>query len=287
MPELNTGWREEFDVYLKEQLTGKNTLTQPLLDAIEYSLCSGGKRIRPMLLLSFYSLSKNDYQNVFPFAAALEMIHASSLIHDDMPCMDNDALRRGKPTLQCAKGESTAMIAGDALLNLAYETMLNAASDTSSLLAMQTVAASAGVLGVQGGQYLDTEVQEKTADVIFETYRLKTARLIEAACVAGVQLAGGTEKEVSAASVYGLNLGIAFQIQDDILDVIGDAKTMGKEPGNDQKCNKTTYLSLYGMEQSEQEVVRLLNEAKDALSIFGKDAESLALFAENLVKRKM
>lgn len=287
MAELNADWRGKLDVYLKELMAGKNSLIQPLFDAIEYSLCGEGKRIRPMLLLSFYSLRNVDYESALPFAAALEMIHASSLIHDDMPCMDDDTLRRGKPTLHCAKGESTAMIAGDALLNLAYETMLNAATDPSSLSAMRTIAASAGVYGVQGGQYLDTEVQNKTADVIFETYRLKTARLIEAACVAGVQLAGGTEKEVTAASVYGLNLGIAFQIQDDILDVVGDAKTMGKEPGNDQKCNKTTYLSLYGMEKAEQEVLRLLNEAKEAVAIFGEEANMLVSFADKLVKRKM
>lgn len=286
MLELNSSWRDEFDSYLENLTSGSNDAVQPLLDAIRYSLCSGGKRIRPMLLLSFYAMFKGDYKGAFPFAAALEMIHASSLIHDDMPCMDNDSLRRGQPTLHCAKGESVAMVAGDALLNLAYETMLNASIASDALVAMRTIAASAGVRGVQGGQYLDTELVKKTPEIILQTYLLKTARLIEAACLAGAQLGGASEDEACAAAEYGRKIGIAFQIQDDILDVIGDAKLMGKEPGNDEKCQKTTYVSFFGMEKAEKEVLRLLSEAKEALNIYGQSAESLICFADALVKRK-
>ena len=286
MPELNSNWRAEFDDYLESLVSGNGNAVQPLWDALRYSLCDGGKRIRPMLLLSFFSLFNPNYQSAFPYAAALEMIHASSLIHDDMPCMDNDTLRRGKPTLHCAMGESMAMIAGDALLNLAYETMLNSATDMNTIAAMQTIASSAGVLGVQGGQYLDTEVSDKTAEIVDETYRLKTARLIEGACKAGAQLGGATPEQADLAALYGRNLGIAFQIQDDILDVIGDVSVMGKEPGNDEKCQKTTYLSLNGMEKSENDVLVLLSEAKSALSVFSKNAESLVRFADSLIRRK-
>lgn len=287
MPVLSNNWRSEFECYLEDLATTKDVLVRPLFDAIKYSLCSGGKRIRPMLLLSFYSLYDEDYRKAFPFAAALEMIHASSLIHDDMPCMDDDALRRGRPTLHCTKGESMAMIAGDALLNLAYETMMNAAKDLKMLTAMRTIARSAGALGVQGGQYLDTEVSEKTIEVVVATYELKTACLIEGACLAGVQLAGASNAEEKAASEYGKKLGVAFQIQDDILDVVGQVELTGKMTGNDEKCQKTTYLSLYGMEKAEADVAQLLADANDALRIFGKDAEPLIHFTEALVGRKM
>lgn len=279
-------WLAEFEQFLELQVQGNNELNQPLFDAIRYSLCSGGKRIRPMLLLAFYAMSGRDHHDAFPFAAAIEMIHASSLIHDDMPCMDDDALRRGRPTLHCAMGESVAMVAGDALLNLAYETMLGAARDAAALCAMRTIARAAGVFGVQGGQYLDTEVADKDEAVVLYTYEKKTAALIEAACLSGVQLADGTAEEERAASEYGKKLGIAFQIQDDILDVVGDVELTGKMTGNDAKCQKTTYLSIHGMEASQKEILRLLSDAKTALSVFGEKAEALLAFADSLIARK-
>lgn len=287
MVQLNNEWRSEFDDYLKNVITTHQSTVKPLLNAIEYSLCDGGKRLRPRLLLEFYLLLSENYKKAFPFAAALEMIHASSLIHDDMPCMDDDSLRRGKPTLHCAKGESVAMVAGDALLNLAYETMLNSSFAETAIEAMRTIASSAGANGVQGGQYLDTEILTKDAELVLTTYTLKTARLIEAACLAGIQVAGGSAEEERAASEFGLKLGIAFQIQDDILDVVGDVNLTGKMTGNDEKCQKTTYLSLFGMETSKSVVLQLLEEAKNALSIFGERAKSLLALADELVSRKM
>ncbi len=287
MTQLSNDWRGEFDTYLKSLTNAPRKGVKPLFEAIEYSLCDGGKRLRPWLLLEFYSLLGDNYRTAFPFAAALEMIHASSLIHDDMPCMDDDTLRRGKPTLHCAKGESVAMVAGDALLNLAYETMLSNSTSLSFVKPMQTIAASAGALGVQGGQYLDTEILTKDAELVLTTYTLKTARLIEAACLAGIQLAGGTTEEEKAASNFGLNLGVAFQIQDDILDVVGDVNLTGKMTGNDEKCQKTTYLSLFGMEASKEKVLELIDDAKKALAVFGEKAEHLRTFADELVSRKM
>lgn len=282
----NENFLTEINTFLEQQVRGVGDSCQPLFDAIRYSLCDGGKRIRPLLFLTFYSFKKEDWRVAVPFASAIEMIHTASLIHDDMPCMDNDDLRRGKATLHCAMGESVAMVAGDALLNLAYETMLQAASDENALKAVQTIARSAGVYGVQGGQYLDTEVSSKDDALIFDTYQRKTAALIEASCVAAVQLAGGTAEEERAAQIYGKNIGLAFQIQDDLLDVFGNADVMGKATGNDEKCKKTTYLTLHGADAAKEKVCTLLKEAKDALDVFGLQSEILRVFADELSKRE-
>lgn len=263
-----------------------------IIEAVKYSTFSGGKRLRPALMMEFCRICGGDMEAVLPFACALEMIHTYSLIHDDLPCMDNDDFRRGKPTNHKVYGEAIAVLAGDALLNLAFETVLN--PNNLNLLPAETVLSisyelsrAAGVDGMIGGQVLDMEAEEKPIpiDALKTLQSLKTGALIEAAAKIGCMLSGAEKPLLDAANDYAKCIGLAFQIQDDILDVEGDAEVLGKPTGSDAACGKTTYPSLLGLEACKEMVSNLTNQAIEALSLF-EDKDFLVELACSLAVRK-
>lgn len=240
-----------------------------IFEAMEYGVTAGGKRLRPILMNETFQLFGGKGDVIEPFMAAIEMIHTYSLIHDDLPAMDNDSLRRGKPTVHVAFGEAMGVLAGDALLNYAFETALNAYdadTDVKSVTeAMRILARNAGVFGMIGGQVVDVEAEKKqlevTEDMLHFIYDLKTGALIEASMMIGAVLAGATEAQVQTIEGIAKNIGLAFQIQDDILDIEGDEATLGKPIGSDIRNEKTTYVTFAGMEKSKEEVKRLTDEA--------------------------
>ncbi len=262
-------------------------------DAMNYSLSNGGKRIRPILVLEFCRLCGGNIDDAMNFACAIEMIHTYSLIHDDLPCMDNDDFRRGKPSCHKAYGEEYALLAGDGLLTLAFETALldgNGVLPENKIRAVRTLASLAGIGGMVGGQVLDLQA-EKTApdyDKIKTIDSLKTGALIKAAVLLGCFAANVTdEAKLAAAQKYAECIGFAFQIVDDILDVTSDTETLGKPVGSDIKNEKVTYVSLLGIEASKQTVEQLTNEALEALKAFdGEKSEFLKNFAISLADRK-
>ena len=262
-----------------------------LYDAMNYSLLAGGKRIRPVLVLETCHLCGGDLDQVLPFAGAIEMIHTYSLIHDDLPCMDDDDLRRGRPTNHKVYGEATAVLAGDGLLTAAFEWML----DPSVTLPPQRVLEAAGVLaraagaqGMVGGQVLDMAGEGHAMGLteVEELQRLKTGALIRAAAEMGCVLAGGSPDQRKAVCRYAERIGLAFQIQDDILDVVGDETILGKSVGSDAKSEKNTFVTLKGLEECRRLVDQLTEEAVEALSIFGAEGSSLCWLARSLASRE-
>ena len=294
--------KQEIDLYidiiekdLEKILDFKDSFQNTIHESMKYSIFAGGKRIRPILALKTYELvSKNTYENALPFASAIEMIHTYSLVHDDLPPMDDDDFRRGKPTNHKVYGEPMAILAGDALLNLAYETMINSISKDSeniheSIDAIKEIAKASGVSGMIGGQVVDIESDEKviSEEQLNFIHNKKTSALIEASIVSGGLLAGASEKEIQALSDYGKAIGLCFQIRDDILDEIGDNEKLGKSVGSDESNNKLTYLTLYGLDKSIEKTHDLYKEAVDALGIFEKeDVLFFEKFAEYLVYRE-
>ena len=264
---------------------------QVLFDAMRYSVGAGGKRIRPVLLLEFNRICGGKIEDALPFACAMEMIHTYSLIHDDLPCMDDDDMRRGKPSCHKAFGEANALLAGDALLNLAFETMLSSDSGVNPELKIKAAAAIgrfSGAQGMIGGQVIDlqNEGKEISEELLLTLYRDKTGGLLRAAATAGVILAGGSEQMINAADVFAEKIGLAFQIIDDILDCIGDEKLLGKPIGSDDKNNKTTFVSFHGIEGAKQEAVKLTKDAVSVLSVFN-DTTFLTQLSDYLCTRKM
>jgi geranylgeranyl diphosphate synthase type II len=260
-----------------------------LYDAMNYSLLAGGKRLRPILTLETCRMCGGDPAAALPFACALEMIHTYSLIHDDLPCMDDDDLRRGKPTNHKVYGEATAVLAGDGLLTAAFETALagrDRVAPDRALAALECMANAAGAAGMVGGQALDMagEGRALTLSDVEELQRLKTGALISAAAQMGCILAGGSEDRRRAVRSYAEKLGLAFQVQDDILDVTGDEKALGKSVGSDAKAGKATFVTLKGVEECRRMVEQLTEEATEALSIFD-DPEFLTQLALHLVGR--
>ena len=244
-----------------------------LYDAMNYSLLAGGKRIRPILTLECCRLCGGTDVHALSLACAVEMVHTYSLIHDDLPCMDNDELRRGKPTNHMVYGEATAVLAGDGLLTTAFETALGAGAYLPAervLEALEVLAAAAGPAGMVGGQALDMagEGRALTLTDVEELQKLKTGALITAAAELGVIAAGGKETERDAVRTYAQKLGLAFQIRDDILDVTGDENSLGKPIGSDAMAEKTTFVTLKGLEECARLVERLTNEAIEALAGF-------------------
>ena len=257
--------------------------------AMGYSLLNGGKRIRPVLLLEFYKLCGGEGDGALNFAEAIEMIHTYSLIHDDLPCMDNDDMRRGKPSCHKAFGEDTALLAGDALLTLAF----SAASKTESippervLRAISVLADNAGIDGMVGGQVMDLEL-EKTgavAEELREMYLKKTSCLLKAAAVCGCVLAGADEECIKYSAEYADSLGLAFQIIDDILDCTADEKTLGKPIGSDEKNGKTTFVTLYGIDGARKRAKELSQNAENLLDNFKGDSTSLKELTKYLLNR--
>ncbi|MGN8895770.1 polyprenyl synthetase family protein [Flavonifractor sp. HCP28S3_F3] len=262
-----------------------------LYDAMRYSLLAGGKRIRPVFLLETCRICGGDPEAALPFAGAIEMIHTYSLIHDDLPCMDDDDLRRGRPTNHKVYGEATAVLAGDALLTAAFEFMLDPAVSLPPervLDAAGVLARAAGGQGMVGGQILDMAGEGHSLGLheVEELQKLKTGALIAAATEIGCALAGGTAEQRQAVRRYAERLGLAFQIQDDILDVVGDEATLGKPVGSDAKSEKNTFVTLKGLEECRELVVKLTQDAVGALSCFGAEGDGLCQLAESLVNRE-
>ncbi len=274
-----------------EKLAGRESSgLDVMLEAMAYSLKNGGKRIRPMLALEFCRACGGDYMNAIPFALGAEMIHTYSLIHDDLPCLDNDDMRRGKPSSHKAFGEATALLAGDALLTYAFETVLSAPDVSADKKARAgfELAKAAGCSGMIAGQVMDVanEGREALLDEIRATDRLKTGELIRVSALMGCIAAGANDEKINAAEIYCKNIGLAFQIVDDILDVTSDEETLGKPIGSDSVNQKSTYVSLMGLEESAVFAEKLTKEAKAALNIFGSEGEFLAELADKLLNRK-
>lgn len=258
--------------------------------AMAYSLGNGGKRIRPMLTLEFCRLCGGDYMDAVPFAAGIEMIHTYSLIHDDLPCMDDDDVRRGKPSSHKAFGYANALLAGDALLTLAFETVLSARNLSSQAKAKAglELAKAAGCSGMIAGQVMDlaNEGRKVSLDEVKATDRRKTGELIRVSALLGCIAAGADEEKINAAECYCNNIGLAFQIVDDILDVTSDEETLGKPIGSDNENEKSTYVSLLGLEESKRYASELTEKAKEALEIFGSEGDFLLELADMLSGRK-
>ena len=260
-----------------------------IFEACRYSLLAGGKHIRAALLLEFYRLCGGQPEDALPFACGLEMIHTYSLIHDDLPCMDDDDYRRGRLSNHKVYGDATAVLAGDALLNRAFETMLSQRTVAAepAMRAAACIARCSGLYGMIGGQVQDLALEGKSASdaELREMVSLKTGALIRAACVGGVLLAGGTAAQQQAAEAYADALGLAFQIRDDILDVTGDRAVLGKATGSDAANDKTTFVSAYGLEACRGLVRRLTLQAMTAADSFS-DRECLQKLAEYLARRE-
>ena len=266
------------------------SVPEPLKSAMRYSLLLPGKRLRPVLLLAAYHLAADDWETALPYATALEMIHTYSLIHDDLPAMDDDALRRGKPTNHLVFGEAVAILAGDGLYSLAMETMLEAALQSghpNALKAMDEIARRAGVRGMIAGQTLDVKLEgtQPRKDMVHYIQRHKTGDLLTAPLTAGLMLAGADEALLAAGRAYGQALGTAFQIVDDLLDLRGDATILGKQTGMDAQRGKMTWPAVYGEAASREEAARLIAAAKDALKPFGNRAAFLRMLADQTLIR--
>lgn len=271
-------YRERVDGYLTGCLSpASRARYHKLIDSMRYSLTAGGKRLRPILTLEFCRVCGGDVQAALPVACGVEMLHTYSLIHDDLPVMDNDDLRRGKPSNHKVFGECTALLAGDALQALAFQTVLSAPLPPErTLRCAQILAYAAGHEGICGGQQLDLawEGLALTADELHEIYLRKTSALIRAACLMGAAAAGGTVAQEKAAADYADHFGYAFQLRDDMLDVIGDEKTFGKPIGSDLEEGKTTSVDLFGLEGCREKIRESSRAAESALAGL-KDAEFL------------
>ena len=258
-----------------------------VVEAMKYSLLNGGKRLRPVFCLEFAKMCSCDRKDALDFACAVEYIHTYSLIHDDLPCIDDDDYRRGKPSCHKKFGEATALLAGDGLLTQAFQIIGDCdLSDSKKVLATRLLAQNSGVSGMIGGQVIDLKYESETPDLkqLLSVHRLKTGALISAACLLGCIAAGADNDKISAASRFAYNLGIAFQIKDDILDVVGNSEILGKPVGSDAENEKTTYVTLEGLEKAQSDVEKLTNSAINELSTFDNN-EFVMLLAQKLVNR--
>lgn len=284
----------EIEEILQKFLPKEEGYQKTVLEAMNYSVLAGGKRLRPMLMLETYRLFGGNGAEIEPFMTALEMIHTYSLVHDDLPAMDNDEYRRGRKTTHVVYGEAMAILAGDALLNYAFETALRAfdvnPSNQNIPKALQVLAKKAGIFGMIGGQTADIEAEGKQSDVnkelLLYIHENKTAALIQSAMMIGAILAGASKKEVSDIEKIAYNVGIAFQIQDDILDVTSSLEVLGKQTGSDAKNEKTTYVTLEGMEKAKQDVENLSKEAVMLLESFPNQNAFLQQLLLQLITRE-
>lgn len=285
---------KEIEQIIMDYLPKQEGMQEKVIEAMHYSVMAGGKRLRPMLMKEAYDLFGGTGDKVSAFMAALEYIHNYSLVHDDLPAMDNDEYRRGRKTTHVVYGEDIAILAGDALLNYAYETAASAVvkyqGDMSVCKAFSILAQKAGIFGMVGGQCVDVLNEDKQEDLtmkeILFIHENKTAALIECALMCGAVLAGANDEEVKQMEKVGSNIGLAFQIQDDILDVTSTFEELGKPIGSDEKNSKTTYLSLNGMEKSKDEVKRLSDEAVGILQSMSNRNEFLEELILSLISRR-
>ena len=294
-------FQKQFDKYRKmvnEEIDRifykRECLQKSVYDAMTYSVTAGGKRIRPVLALAVGDMLGADLDDVLKFGVAIECIHTYSLIHDDLPCMDNDDLRRGRPTCHKQFNEETALLAGDGLLTMAFE-IISDLTSYKSLTADKVlkiaceIAKAAGCEGMIGGQVVDLESEGKTdvtEEILTYMHNRKTGALIKVPVVAGAIAAGATEEQIEALVKFADNIGLAFQVQDDILDCIGDEAVLGKPIGSDVENEKTTYVTLLGIENARKKAEGLTQNAISALDSFGEKAEFLKEFANYLMGRK-
>lgn len=273
---------------LESYLASWTAVPDPLRDAVRYSLFAGGKRLRPALALGACEMVCGDDAPAMPAACALEMIHTYSLIHDDLPAMDNDDLRRGKPTLHKVAGEAMAILAGDALLTMAFHLLARgAASNPAALQVVEEIAGAAGAWGMVGGQALDMahEGERIGIEALRETHAMKTGALIRVSVRAGALLAGSDARTLDALTRYGDAAGLAFQIADDILDVAGSEAAIGKPVGSDAANAKATYPSILGLDRARQLAGEAVQRALEALDIFGPEADPFRALAVFIVHR--
>lgn len=284
--------KKTFEKLINNYFETENKPQRKIFEAMNYSLNAGGKRLRPILVLEACSLVCEDKTIANDFAIALEMIHTYSLIHDDLPAMDDDDFRRGKPTNHKVYGEGTAVLAGDGLLNYAYEIMVGSAlkqpeRSKEYLRAIGEVAKFSGVYGMIGGQVVDLESENKPVDIetVDFIHKHKTAALIIASMRSGAIIGGASENELEVITNYAEKIGLAFQIIDDILDIVGDQEKLGKDIGSDVDKNKSTYPSLLGLEESRKIARNLITESKDIIKIFEEKAEFLIELSDFLGAR--
>jgi len=292
----------EIEAIIARYLPREEGYQKTVLEAMNYSVVAGGKRLRPMLMQETYAMFGGTGSVIEPFMAAIEMIHTYSLVHDDLPAMDNDEYRRGRKTTWSVYGETMGILAGDGLLNYAFETALKAFSmleeadsDRNPISAgtvakaMQVLAYKAGIYGMIGGQTADIEAEGQTKPLTMEQilfiHKHKTAALIEASMMIGAILAGADEETVQTVEKCAYNIGIAFQIQDDILDVVGDSEVLGKPVGSDAQNDKQTYVTLNGLEQSKEDVKKLSGEAVEILADLGGEHGFLEQLIRYLIHR--
>mgnify|MGYP004655814781 FL=1 len=273
----------------KYSLTGKTGLQDNVAKAMDYSLEAGGKRIRPVLVLAFCNMCGGDYKKAAAPAAAIEMIHTFSLIHDDLPCMDDDDFRRGKPSCHKQFDEATAVLAGDALAIRPFEIIAKSAelSDTAKVKIIAELANSSGAEGMIGGQIIDIENEKRNVvdeENLHTMYLLKTGKLIKTSCVMGCIAAGADDEKIKYAEKYAECLGMAFQIIDDILDVTGNEQLLGKPVGSDAEENKTTFVTIFGIEKAREEAEKYTKQAMDILDKFDNN-EFLKELTEYMLNR--
>lgn len=282
-------YKKLVDLKLSEFFNPSGLSYDGLLESMHYSLTAGGKRIRPTLVLEFCRISGGDIEKALPVACAIEMLHTYSLIHDDLPCMDNDELRRSKPTNHVVYGECTATLAGDALQAEAFGTIARSELPAENKIACVEILADAvGSDGMCAGQYLDMvgESKQLTEDELDDINSRKTGALLIAACRMGVAAAGGSGEMLEAAAHYGACVGAAFQIRDDILDVISTSEELGKPVGSDAQEHKNTYMALLGESKCMEMVEKLTNQAKSALCGTFNDTKFLCDLADSMVTRR-
>lgn len=281
----------QIDGIIKGYLPEEEGFQKTVLEAVNYSVLAGGKRIRPLIMLETYRLYQGEGSEVEPFMAAMEMIHTSSLVHDDLPCMDNDELRRGRLTTWKAYGEDMATLAGDGLILYAFETASKAFGLSKEPLrvgkAMEILANKSGIYGMVGGQTADLEMTGKplSMEQLMFIYRLKTGALLEASMMIGAVLGGAGEEELKTVEQIASDVGLAFQIQDDILDVTGTSETLGKNIFSDEKNQKTTYVTLLGLEKSKEEAAALSRRAIDGVNKLSGTNEALKQLITYLITR--
>lgn len=283
----------EIEQIIKGYLPKEEGCQKTIFEAMNYSVLAGGKRLRPMLMRETYELFGGKSKVIEPFMAAIEMIHTYSLVHDDLPAMDNDEYRRGKKTTHAVYGEAMGILTGDALLNYAFETAMKAfemePENTRIGKALQVLAAKAGVFGMVGGQVVDVESEgssDMTKEKLDFIYRLKTGALIEASMLIGAILAGATKQEQQTIGQVAADIGLAFQIQDDILDVTGTLEVLGKPIGSDEKNHKVTYVTFEGLEKAKADVKDITERAVSQMNSLVVRNEFLSELLLALVTRE-
>jgi geranylgeranyl diphosphate synthase type II len=284
-------YKNEIESYLNNYFKDKGTYDKVIYEAQSYSINVGGKRIRPIFMLLTYLLYKEDYKTIIPMSAAIEMIHTYSLIHDDLPAMDNDDLRRGKPTNHKVFGDAIATLAGDALLNEAMIVMINYSLDNgaSALKAAKVIAEAAGANGMIGGQVVD--ILSETKDTLSEEelkymHLKKTGELIRASVISGAILADASNDDIKKLDEFGRKLGLAFQIKDDILDVVGSVEKLGKNTKQDENCNKFNFVTMYGLDKCQNLCKELTEDSIEILNSIDKNTDNLKELTLKLLERE-